>query len=149
MEVDFQAWLTERAQAQAEGVSLTGNIPKEQLQDMLTLGYSLYASEDYARSEKTFRTLCVELPMDKRSWFGLASSLMMRKQYHDALLPWAYAALLDDRDPLIHFHAGECMLALNEIAEAKKAFLMAKERAFSHPSLQEEIDILLERWAHG
>lgn len=91
--------------------------------------YALYNASDYKEAEPLFRSLIQEHPLDKKTWFGLASTLMMQKKYEEALMPWAMTALLEDNDPLPHFHAAECLFSLGQQEEAKKALALAEERA--------------------
>ncbi|MBP9840794.1 MAG: hypothetical protein KBC64_00020 [Simkaniaceae bacterium] len=119
--------------------------PSKNSKEQVTLAYTLYAASNYTDSETLFKSLTQELPLSRRNWFGLASSLMMQKKYEDALMPWAMTALLSDEDPMPHFHAAECLFSLGQKEEAQKALLLAKERAPYDESLLKNIHHLMER----
>ena len=59
------------------------------------------------------------------------------------------SALIDDEDPTAHFHAAECLLSLDQSAEAMKALAEAKARlkpGATHEPLKMQIDSLEKRW---
>ena len=111
----------------------------------IALAQTLYTSSDYAGSETLFKSLTQEQPLQRRHWFGLASSLMMQKKYEEALMPWAMTTLLLDEDPMPHFHAAECLFSLGQKDEAKKALLLAGERARYDEKIMSAINGLMER----
>jgi hypothetical protein len=84
-----------------------------------------YEVGDYMKSHDLFAVLSLELPRQPAVWKGLASSLQMQKMYPEAVLNWSMAALLDEHDPLPHFHAAECLFAQNENSDAQKALKIA------------------------
>jgi hypothetical protein len=122
--------------------------PKEEastLKQQASLAYSLYAASNYREGETLFRHLVTKEPLVKKHWFGLSSTLMMQRKYEEALMPWAMTALLGDEDPMPHFHAGECLFCLGQKEEAKKALLLAKERAPYDEALLLNIQDLIGR----
>ena len=72
--------------------------------------------------------------MRGKYWVGLGACLQLVRQYERALGAYALAAVTSrPRDPLPHFHAGECYLALNNLRDAEKAFRMAVDFGASQP----------------
>lgn len=80
-----------------------------------------YEAGAYDKATDLFCHLSEELPLSVDVWKGLAACYQMRTYYHEALLAWGMAALLDRNDPVAHFHAAECLLAKGEAVEARKA----------------------------
>jgi type III secretion system low calcium response chaperone LcrH/SycD len=105
----------------------------DEIAQSYSFGYSLYENGEYERASKIFEILISHGgAMEKKFWFSYASSLQMLKEYTKALKAWAMTALLDDKNPLPHFHAAECYISLNDFAEAKKALEEAKKRCSTH-----------------
>ncbi|MCK4935141.1 MAG: hypothetical protein KAR79_06095 [Simkaniaceae bacterium] len=113
---------------------------------LYSLAYRLYDIGDYKQSKKIFKELVVSKPLEQKHWFGLASILQLENTYHEALVSWSMAALLNDLDPQPHFHAAECLLSLEQIDEAFKALSMAKVRAKNHLDILEKIELLESSW---
>ena len=104
---------------------------KWNLEEQKTLHLSavtFYQQKNYALSEPLFTQLCLSNPFQEAFWRGLASSLQMLSKWKEALHAWCIVALLQDQDPLPHFHAAECFYLLNEKEETRKALLQAEKR---------------------
>lgn len=105
-----------------------------------TLGYEHYEKGEWRKAKRLFLTLVYANPSEGMYWKGLASTLQMQERYAEAVQAWALVALLDERAPLPHFHAAECLLALDEKKEAGKALQSARERLRKEDrELKEEI----------
>lgn len=95
------------------------------LQDVYTQAVSEYELGHYEKAHDLFSGLSTALPAQSEVWKGLAACSQLQKSYPEALMAWGMAALLDERDPLPHFHAAECLFAQGEKQEAQKALKMA------------------------
>ncbi len=84
-----------------------------------------YEEGHYQKAHDLFSLLSTELPMQPEVWKGLAACQQMQKYYDEALMTWSMAALLDEQDPLPHFHAAECLIAQGNSTEAQKALRSA------------------------
>ncbi len=107
------------------------------------MGYDAYNKREYAKAKEVFTTLVFSDPYVSAYWKGLASTLQMKDEFAEAAQAWALLALLNERDPLPHFHAAECLLASGEKGEAKKAVQCAKERVTSS-EIREKINKLIK-----
>ncbi len=96
-------------------------ISPEQEKTYYTAAFTLYEKKAYRKASHLFTTLVLTNPFAIHYWQGLASSKQMSREYEAALQAWSLVALLNTEDPLPHFHAGECLLRLNEKEEAEKA----------------------------
>lgn len=121
---------------------------QEQEEMIYALSYSTYQQGDYTTASRLFRQLVLTSPFSKDYWKGLASSEQMQAAYEAALHAWGIVSLLDDKDPLPHFHAGECYFFLNNFIEACKALelaeLLQEVNITSNPHLAYSIQILKE-----
>lgn len=97
-------------------------------EEIYALGYGSYAAGNFAQAAQFFTALVLKNPYEGKFWRGLASAQQMETKYRDALQAWALVAMLEDTDPLPHFHAAECLTSLNESADAVKALDMAEKR---------------------
>jgi tetratricopeptide (TPR) repeat protein len=84
-----------------------------------------YDGGHYDKAHDLFSLLSTQLPTQPEVWKGLAACNQARKHFQEALLAWSMAALFDQKDPAIHFHAAECLLAQGDRAEAHKAIRIA------------------------
>ena len=113
--------------------------PKER-EIAYSLGYQHYEAGEFRLAKKLFLTLVYADPAQGLYWKGLAATLQMQERYAEAAQAWAMVALLNEKDPLPHFHAAECLLVLDEKSEAKKALQCAIERLLKEDKqLREQI----------
>ncbi len=89
--------------------------------------YKLYNDGNYETAVELFTQLVLSAPFNHGFWKGLASSEQMRKEYTAALHAWCMVVLLNDKDPLPHFHAAECYLSQGNAEEANKALNAAEQ----------------------
>ncbi len=103
-----------------------------------------YEAHDYEQSALLFTSLVQEFPFEAACWKGLASSEQMRTNYEAALCAWGVSALLNDKDPWVHFHAAECYLSLGNYEEAQKALSMAETLTSlaPHEDLASKLELL-------
>lgn len=84
-----------------------------------------YEAGHYDKAHDLFSALSMELPTQPEIWKGLAACNQARNYFREALLSWSMAAFLDNKDPVPHFHAAECLLAQGDRTEALKAIRIA------------------------
>lgn len=125
--------------------SLGQELSDSELHELYTLGYNLYLSEAYDQSEALFQKITSLKPIMRPYWQGYASSLQMQKKYQEALLPWSMCVLIEEENPLPHYHAAECFLSLGEKEEAFKA-LTACENRDKESRFKEKISALRLAW---
>jgi len=114
---------------------------------LYSLGFNLYQREDYATSKQIFQRLVLSRPYEKKFWMALGACHQMTRQFEEALESWAMASFIDHDDPLPHFHATECYLALEILDEAYLALDAAKQRLRSgDEELFEKIQALEKAW---
>ena len=106
---------------------------------------ALYQVGDYRRAEAIFISLIEIEPLNANYWFGFGSCLQMRRDYREALSAWRMASLLNDLDPICHFHAAECCFSLNKINEGLSALKAAQKRT-RDKVLCEKISSLKQCW---
>ncbi|MES2344797.1 MAG: tetratricopeptide repeat protein [Chlamydiota bacterium] len=109
-----------------------------------TLGYKLYEEGCYKDAASLFTTLALKDPFEEAYWRGLASSKQMAGKYEEALHAWSVVALLEEKDGTSHFHAAECLFALHDPSEGKKALMLAEEKLKKTDPLQKKIQFLRE-----
>lgn len=114
------------------------------LEAYYTLCFGYYQACQYDKAARFFSSLTLLAPQDLRAWKGLAASLQMQDNFQQAAQTWAIASLLDPQDPLIYFHAAECLKSIDDCAGALQALAQAKDCVKHHEKdgLKEKIEIL-------
>ena len=105
--------------------------------------YHLYERGDYASAAQLFTKLVLIDPFAEQCWRGLASSRQMQQDYLASVYAWSMVALIEDKDPMPHYHAAECLFSLNEKSDALKA-LNAAESLINEPDhpIRDKITLL-------
>ncbi len=120
-------------------------IASEEHPSLYAAAYASYEAGDYEKALELFLALTQSAPFDKAHWKGLASTQQMLSDYEAALHAWSIAALLNEQDPWVHFHAAECLLSLGDRHQASKALMMSESRLDTDPShaeLRNKIELL-------
>ena len=117
------------------------SIPLDKEREFYAVAFGLYEKGDYRGAAALFTQLVLTDPFSEHYWQGLASSKQMASEYQAAMHAWSMVALLKEGDPLPHFHAAECLLSLDDKAEALKA-LDAALNFCKDEQLQEKIHLL-------
>jgi type III secretion system low calcium response chaperone LcrH/SycD len=125
MQNNFEEAIAEIFPRSPQGVS---PLSSEEQQEMYALAYKLYHDGNYELASSLFTQLILTTPFNHGFWRGLASCEQMKKDYEASLRAWCLVALLDDEDPLPHFHAAECYLSQENRLEAEKALCAAEKR---------------------
>jgi len=116
-------------------------IPPAQERSFYAAAFDLYENSDYRGAAPLFMQLVLTDPFSEHYWLGFASCKQMAKEYEAALHAWSMVALLKEGDPMPHFHAAECLLALDEKHDALKALDAALDFCRDEP-LREKIHSL-------
>ncbi len=97
------------------------------LEAYYAFGEELYGQGKYDEAETVFRVLSVCDHTQSRFWMGLGACRQMRGDFAWAILAYHMAATLDETDPRVFLHAGECCLGLKDAENARLAFAKAVE----------------------
>lgn len=136
-----------RSALEQDGTFGPQNLNREDIGLLYSLGYRLYQSNDLEQAEVIFKRLILADSLDRKHWWGFGAVQQAQKKYEPALTSWSMCCLLDDEDPLAHFHAAECLLALGHKDEACKALDAAKDRIEDLDSdLGKKISALEDAW---
>lgn len=95
--------------------------------------YNFYQADNYLEACEIFRTLATLNPFEEKYWMGLGASLQLLENYPGALRSYAVHLLLDSNNPYPHFYAYQCLKAMGEEEEAKKALKTAYDSAHKLP----------------
>ncbi|MBS0620610.1 MAG: SycD/LcrH family type III secretion system chaperone [Verrucomicrobia bacterium] len=117
-------------------------LSSEEERRLYALGYEHYEREEYRQAAQIFTQLVLSEPFTHEYWRALASSKQMTKAYEAALHAWSLAALLQEGDPIPHFHAAECLIHMGETTDALKAIDAALSLCHETDPLYERIDLL-------
>ncbi|MBS0653726.1 MAG: SycD/LcrH family type III secretion system chaperone [Verrucomicrobia bacterium] len=124
MDIDFQKKIAEILNLSPEGVK---PLSREEQNGLYATAFKLYNDGNYETAAELFTKLVLSAPFNHGFWKGLASSEQMKKEYTAALHAWCMVVLLNDKDPLPHFHAAECYLSQGNAEEANKALNAAEQ----------------------
>jgi type III secretion system low calcium response chaperone LcrH/SycD len=102
------------------------------LESLYAIGFEHYEQADYKKADALFTQLVLREPLEERYWHALASCKLMDQNYEEALRAWAMVSLLNGEAPLPHFHAAQCLIALEQREEAAKAISFAEKRVAGH-----------------
>jgi len=119
----------------------------EDISLLYSLGVNLYDHSQYEDAKVIFQRLVLAKPHEQRFWVALGACLQMLRSYEEALTAWAMASLIEDQDPIPHFHAAECLFSSEKYSEAYKALQEAKQRLQGHEPLSRKIQALEKAWA--
>lgn len=107
-----------------------------------------YENGRYEEALPLFRFLCLE-ESSKRHWMGLGATLLMLKQFSEALPCYGLAALEDAEDPYVHLYAADCLFALDNIQGALLALEATEKAAIfkdEHEGLRKQVRIMRQAW---
>lgn len=124
MEIDIQKKIAEILNLSSEGVK---PLSKEEQNGLYATAFKLYNDGNYEPAAEIFTKLVLSAPFNLGFWKGLASSEQMKKEFTAALHAWCMVVLLNDKDPLPHFHAAECYISQGNTQEADKALNAAEK----------------------
>ncbi len=119
---------TLKANLDAGNGLLPGQFTEEDITLLYELGFNLYQANDFVQAGEIFQRLVIAKPFEARYWQAFASSLQLQKKFKESLVAWSMWCLIDEDNPLPHFHAAESLFSLGERDEALKALLAAENR---------------------
>ena len=94
-------------------------ITPDQLESMYAAAHTLYEQSRFDKAAKIFQTLCLLNHQQTKYFIGLGACMQMQKRFEVAIQAYAYAGLFEPQNPALHLNAAECLLALNQLKEAK------------------------------
>lgn len=94
------------------------NIPKIACEGLYAKAYQLYNQGLYEEATRLFRLLTAIDGLDFNYAFGLAASLHAQEEYFEAIAIYTYAAHLDIKNPLPHFHMTDCFMKQEDYLSA-------------------------------
>lgn len=123
----------------------------EDVKQYYDTAYRFFTSGKYLEAEEIFTLLTVLDTMNVDYWMGLGATLQMQKKFKEAVDAYGAAALLDtqEKTPLPHAHAAECLWELNEVDKAASAInsaLIIAKKDKKHHALIEKLQLLNKRW---
>jgi len=123
---------------------------KESVKSLYAFAYRFYQNGKYDQAAHFFRLLTVLEPGEKKNWMGLGASLQMDKKFESALEVYGYAALQDENDPYVHFHAAECFFALKKRdkgQEALNSVTIVAGKKKKYAELMKHVDLISQAWS--
>lgn len=108
-------------------IGMLQGIDDELLEQMYSVAYYQYDSEDYEQASKTFQVLCLLNHYQPKFYLGLGACQQQQAFYESAIDSYSFAAILDVTDPRAPYHAGECYIKLRQFDKADQSLKMAAE----------------------
>lgn len=115
---------------------------------LYAIAFDHYNHARYDQSIQLFKLLTWQNKQHRAGWMGLAASLQMLKQFEPAIAAYGYAAILQEKDPYVHFHAAECYFALGNKVKALQALESALACATTK-ELKDQFNFLKLLWSQG
>lgn len=128
---------------------LTDSLDEASSKTIYALAYQFYEHGHYAEALPLFRFLTDRQPILRKHWMGLAATLLMLKEYEQALSAFSVAALQDPHDPYVHLHAADCLFGMDKTPDALNALEEALSEAAKsqmHEMLHRQIELMLRSW---
>jgi len=100
-----------------------------EIEELYHQGYLYYQQDLYDKCRQYFEFCVILDPFITKYWMALGATQQLVKDLDKALHSYAIAAYLDPDDPFAHFHAYECLEALNNKCDAQKALKLAYKNA--------------------
>ena len=99
------------------------------------IAHKHYFCDQFKEAEVLFLRLVLARPAEKIYWQGLASCRQMQKKYEEALIAWAMASSLDEKELSFLLFGAECLLHLNQEDEVKSILdHISKQITHDHPN---------------
>lgn len=122
------------------------NVSEKGIEALYAFGYHLYENGLYQKALHFFRSLTLLSPKNAKYWKSLAATYQMLRDFDRAVEAYGVAALLEQEDPLNHWHASECFIALKKEAEANEATdaaeFLARQAPQKYPHLLDKIRLI-------
>ncbi len=125
---------------------LKGLTDKE-MEAVYTAAFNYYSHDKFKEAHELFTALCQFDHQQFKYWMGLGASRQMLKQHEGAVEAYGMAALIDNANPKVPFHAADCLLALKDYERAKQALeaaIFISKALKKHKDIQSEAESLLE-----
>jgi type III secretion system low calcium response chaperone LcrH/SycD len=103
------------------------SITDQEMRELYKLAYKHYQAKNYSLAFEHYRFFVILNPFETSYWMGYGACLQLLKQPEKALAAYATCTLLDEYDPICHYHAYECYMAMDNAEEARKALALAYE----------------------
>ena len=126
-------------------VKIEKTLSEAEKEALYAFAFDAYTCENYSEGIRLFKYLTATSSLTSKYWKGLASCLQLTSQFQEALNCWSMVVLLEETDPMPHFHAAQCFIALNNQEDAMKAINLAAEMAPFDNDLQNNLKQLKAR----
>ena len=103
-------------------------IPDDILEAVYAHAYNFYQKGNMAHAEELFQFLCMHDMYNTKYIFGLASVHHQKKNHAKAAQLFTMCAILEETNYPAMFYAGQCNLALKDMAQANMCFNYLVER---------------------
>lgn len=117
-----------------------GMLPKDaiglsdgMIEGMYSFGYRLYNTGKYDKAVQLFRLLVMLDPTQEKFSLGLAACFHMMKNYHNASTTYLLCGIINNEDPLPHFHASDCYVEMQQPDLAIASLEICLERCGNRP----------------
>ena len=125
-------------------ICIEGIMPKdalqctpEMLESIYAQGYTNYNAGKSEEAERIFKFLVFLDSGQFKYHLGVAAALHQMKKYEDAAQAYITATLIDETNPMPHYHASDCYLELNDPESAQQSLGYALEVCGDEPKWQD------------
>lgn len=128
------------------------NCPIQEPDAIYAIAYEFYSHGHYKEASSLFSHLVIQETKNVSYWMGLGASLQMQKEYLKALDAYTAAAILEveERDPLPHFYAAQCLIVLKDVKSALQALESASTIASKDSKYEQlliQINLIKDAWS--
>lgn len=119
------------------------------IEEIYASAYHHYENGKYEKAVSLFRFLIINDVKSKRFWMGIGAAQQMLKKYDEAIQSYTFAALINDKDPYLFYHAAECLFSRGDIPLALQTLDSVKVTAGTqscYQGLLAQVETLKQVW---
>lgn len=105
----------------------------QMIEGIYAQAYRLYNTGKYKEASQLFRLLIMLNGAEPKYALGLAACFHMAKDYETAAEAYNNCGILDNNNPIPHYHASDCYLQMGDKVSAMIALEMAVKRSRDKP----------------
>lgn len=127
----------EKALVEAKKMIPNANLASDaELEKLYDTGYKLYQSGRYKDAKYYFNLLTLAHVKEPRYMMARAACEQMLKEYHNAIISYSIAAILDPNNPFPHYYSVDCHLKKEDLLNASVSLKMTIKRCEGNPKFK-------------
>ena len=124
----------------------TLNYTTQDYEALYTVGHSYYQQARYEDAFKVFAFLMVHNHLEVRFIMAYAASLQMLQKWNEAIHNYSLASALDMMNPQPVLHVCECLIGLEQYAQAREGLelVLARAQQLDMADMVQKVQVLMD-----